>query len=77
MDPARFWDITPRLMSLEVAGAQIRIKRDRELTWFAAMLPHLEKKPTLPQFLGEKPDEATRIREFHEAWDKVDRGLRH
>lgn len=55
LDPARFWDITPRLMALEMDGARLREQRARELTWFGAMLPNLKKIPTLRDFAGYGP----------------------
>lgn len=77
MDPARFWDITPRLLDLEFKGAKARQRRAREQTWFGAMLPHLKTPMPLDKFVGPPPDERSRVREFHAAWDKIDRALRH
>lgn len=75
LDPARFWDLTPRLLFLELDGAAQREKRARELVWMGAMMPYLEKTPTLEQFIGEKPNPAERAQRFHAEWDKIDRAL--
>ncbi|MTH76312.1 hypothetical protein [Paracoccus aestuariivivens] len=56
-------------------GADLRDRRDRELVWFGAMLPHLERVIQLPEFLGEKPDRAERAKMFHAEWDRIDRAL--
>jgi len=77
MDPARFWEITPRLLDVEIRGAKLRLRREKEMVWWTAMLPLLEKKPTLEKFLGDPVREADRVKQFHEAWDKIDRALRH
>lgn len=75
MDPARFWEITPRLLDIEFKGAAARLRRERELVWFGAMLPNLKEQISLEKFMGERPDDRDRARRFHEAWDKVDRAL--
>lgn len=76
LDPARFWNITPRMLAMELAGAKLRLRRERELVWWGAMLPHLKKPVTLDQFLGGHADDRDRVRRFHDAWDKVDRALK-
>lgn len=43
LDPARFWDVTPRLMVLEVKGAERRHEIARSMVWMGAMLPHFKK----------------------------------
>lgn len=75
LDPARFWDLTPRLLFLELDGAAQRDRRTRELAWFGAMMPYLEKPPTLDQFMGIQPDPAERANRFHAEWDRIDRAL--
>ena len=75
LDPSRFWDCTPRLIAIEMTGAAIRLQRERELTWWGAMLPYLEKRPTLEQFAGRPVDHRSRAAQFHAAWDRVDRAL--
>lgn len=75
LDPDRFWRITLRLVALELAGAEMRQQRDRENIWFSAMLPYLEKPPTLAQFAGGKPDPKERAKDFNERWDRIDRAL--
>lgn len=75
MDPARFWDLSPRLLDLEFRGARLRLRRERELAWFAAMLPHLKRPVTLDEFLGGPVDDRDRVKRFHDAWDRVDRAL--
>ena len=77
MDPARFWDLTPRLLDLEFKGVARRLRRERELVWWGAMLPNLKERVSLEKFMGEAPDGRDRARRFHEAWDRVDRALRH
>ena len=77
MDPARFWDLTPRLLDLEFKGAARRLRRERELVWWGAMLPLLKEKVSLDKFMGEASDGRDRVRRFHDAWDRVDRALRH
>lgn len=76
MDPARFWEITPRLLDLEFRGVARRLRRERELVWFGAMLPNLKDPIPLEKFVGELRDDRDRARRFHEAWDKIDRALR-
>jgi len=76
MDPARFWQITPRLLEIEIRGVKQRLKRERELVWWGAMLPHMTKPVPLEVFLGQPVNEAARVRKFHAAWDKVDRAMR-
>ncbi|WP_092886901.1 hypothetical protein [Roseicitreum antarcticum] len=53
-DPARFWEITPSLMSIEMDGAAERQKRERAMVWCSAMLPHLKKPPKFEQFVNPK-----------------------
>ncbi|MCJ8138434.1 hypothetical protein [Falsirhodobacter halotolerans] len=75
LDAARFWGVTPRLLKLEMDGAEARLRRDRELTWWGAMLPHLKKPVPLEKFMGQKVDPATRAAAFNAAWDRVDRAF--
>ncbi|AZV00402.1 hypothetical protein pthi1_p37 [Paracoccus phage vB_PthS_Pthi1] len=78
LDPARFWEVTPRLYSVEIEGAGIRLEREREMVWWGAMLPHLKKAPDLKTFVGHRDvarTRAERVRQFHAAWDRVDRAL--
>lgn len=77
MDPARFWEITPRLLDLEFKAAKARIRRERELVWWGAMLPNLKQPVALDKFIGGPADEISRVRQFHDAWDRIDRSLRH
>lgn len=78
LDPARFWDITPRLYLIEMEGVGLRLRRERELVWWGAMLPHLDKPRSLEDFVTP-PDpaksRADRVRQFHAAWDKIDAAL--
>lgn len=39
------------------------------------MLPLQAKPISLEQFLGRPGDDAVRIRQFHDKWDKIDRAL--
>ena len=75
MDPARFWDVTPRLLEIEMRGARIRLDRERELTWWGAMLPNMKKPIPLEQFMGKPVNETERVRRFHSAWDMIDRAM--
>lgn len=75
LPPARFWEITPRLLAVEMAGAQNRMIRERELVWFGAMLPRMKKPPPLEKFAGRITSSADRVRRFHDAWDKIDQAL--
>lgn len=60
---------------MELRGAKLRLRRERELTWWGAMLPHLKKPLALDQFLGGPIDDRDRVKRFHDAWDRVDRAL--
>ena len=53
-DPARFWEITPRLYTLEMDGAADRMKREKSMIWWGAMMPHMKKPPTFEDFTGFK-----------------------
>ena len=75
LDPARFWEITPRLTLLEMQGAKHRIDRERELIWWGAMLPYLEKRVDLDRFMGRPVDHRARAAAVNAAWDKVDQAL--
>ena len=75
LPPDRFWEITPRLLALEMAGAQKRLAREREMVWFGAMMPRFKNPPSLEKFVGRVVSHAERIQRFHQAWDKTDRAL--
>lgn len=75
LDPARFWEITPRLMAIEMGGAWKRHQRDLAGIWAGAMLPHMKKPPTYAEFVGVPVDRATRILEWERAWDRLDASL--
>jgi hypothetical protein len=62
-------------MMLEMEGAAKRFARERELVWWGAMMPHLEKPVSLEDFAGHPVDRAERARRFNAAWDKIDRSL--
>lgn len=64
-------------MALELTGARLRIERERELVWWGAMLPWMEKPIPLELFVGRPVDERERVERFHAAWDRLDRSLRH
>ena len=51
-DPARFWELTPRLMVLEMDGAARRHERERALIWWGAMMPHMKKPPRFEEFVN-------------------------
>ena len=75
-DPARFWDLTPRLYVTEMEGAEQRAKVRRSEIWFTAMLPQLKQVPSHQEFVGgrdPKADKAACIA----AWDRLDRVLDH
>lgn len=78
LNPARFWEITPRLFSVEMEGAALRIQREREMVWWGAMLPHLKKPVPLKDFIGKvdlPKSREERAKAFHDAWDRIDRAL--
>lgn len=56
-------------------GAARRMQRERELVWFGAMLPHFKQPIPLDKFVGGPVDDTARVRDFHDAWDRVDRAL--
>lgn len=58
-----------------MSGALLKIQREREMVWYGAMLPYLDPRPDLDQFVGRQPDEDARIAAWHEAMDKMDRAL--
>lgn len=74
-DPARFWDLTPRLYAVEMAGAGDRAKRERALVWWGGMISRAAEPPDFEAFTGCRPDKATAIKRWAAAWDKVDAGL--
>lgn len=51
LDPARFWDLTPRLYMIEMRGADRRARIERAYVWWGAMLPHLKKPMSLQDFV--------------------------
>lgn len=60
-DPARFWELTPRLYVHEMAGAVERDRRAKALVWWGAMMPHMKQPPEFHEFTGlqrpqHKPD---------------------
>lgn len=62
-------------MTLEINGAMHRIRRERELAWWGAMLPYLKDSVSLDQFMGRESDDARRVAAFNAAWDRVDQAL--
>ena len=76
LDPARFWDITLRLMKIEMSGAEKRIQRERALVWAGSLLPYQKKPPRFEDFIGIVPDRAAFVREFESRWDRLDASLR-
>jgi hypothetical protein len=52
LDPARFWELTPRLYVVEMEGAADRAKVDRAMVWYGAMLPHFKKPPSFDDFVS-------------------------
>lgn len=56
-------------------GAAMRLRREREMTWWGAMLPHLHEIPSLDAFTGSPGDPAARAERVNAAWDKIDRAL--
>ena len=75
-DPARFWGLTPRLFVLEMEGAAERMKHERAMIWWGAMMPHSKEPVSFEKFTGYKPDRSEEIRRWAAAWDKVDAALR-
>lgn len=74
-DPARFWDITPRLFALEMDAAADRTHLRMREIWFGAMLPNLKNPPSLEEFSGGRRDRRSEIIRCLAAWDKVDAAL--
>jgi hypothetical protein len=69
-DPARFWQLTPRLYAAEMAGARMRLEREAkdriELSWMTANLSRAEKLPALHELLNEKKeDHAQKQQDVH------------
>jgi hypothetical protein len=58
-----------------MAGAGERIKRERAMVWWGAMMPHMKEPPKFEAFTGYKPDRADELKRWLAAWDKVDRAL--
>lgn len=75
MDPARFWDITPRLLEIEFKGVKGRLRREREMVWYGAAMARSEKMPSLEKFLGDPVDDRQRVEAVNLAFDKLDRSL--
>lgn len=75
LDPARFWDITPRMMATEMGGAAKRHQRDLAGIWAGAMLPYMKKPPSYAEFVGVTVDRTARTREWERAWDRLDAAL--
>lgn len=78
LDPARFWNLTPRLFLIEMEGAAMRLQREREMVWWGAMLPHMKKPVPLNKFVGHMEvakSRADRVKAFHAAWDRIDKAL--
>jgi len=74
-DPARFWDLTPRLFVTEMEGAALRAESRRTEIWFTAMLPQLKDPPSLADFVGGKSGQRAEMVRCINAWDKIDRAL--
>jgi hypothetical protein len=75
LDPARFWDLTPRLLVTELEGAEERRVYERSILWTLHNMPRLKEPPTFEQFVRGKKDRAAEVQRFHAAWDKIDRAL--
>lgn len=56
-------------------GAAERIKREKALVWWGAMMPGAKDPPSFEAFTGYKPDRTEEIRRWLSAWDRVDRAL--
>lgn len=76
LDASRFWQITLRLVAIELEGADLRLQRERELVWLGAMLPWLKNPIPLDEFAGRKLSQAERVAKFHKGWDEIDKALR-
>ncbi|WP_127104370.1 hypothetical protein [Pararhodobacter zhoushanensis] len=50
-------------MLIELGGARLRAERERSLTWFGAMMPHLKKRPSHDEFVRPKPRATRQSRE--------------
>lgn len=58
-----------------MAGAAERMKRERALVWWGAMMPRLKDPPEFEAFTGYRPSRSDQIRRWVDAWDRVDRAL--
>ncbi|MGL5934595.1 MAG: hypothetical protein ACRCZI_03115 [Cetobacterium sp.] len=76
LDPAYFWQVTPREMQAILDGAAGRIRREEELSawlaWHTAALGRVKKMPRLMDMLPRKPKPSQTIEEqiaIAKAWD--------
>ena len=53
----------------------MRMQERRAEVWYTAMLPSLEKPPTLAEFVDGKKDKRAELVACLSAWDKIDRAL--
>lgn len=58
-----------------MAGAVLRDKHRKAEIWLTAMLPHLDKRPSLDEFVHGQKDRRRDLVACLAAWDKVDRAL--
>jgi len=56
-------------------GAQDRLRNDRAMIWWGAMLPHLKKPPSFDKFVGQSENRVRDVAACVAAWDRVDRAL--
>ena len=49
---------------------------ERMNVWYTAMLPHLDKPPSLNDFIGVERDAGSEADKCIRAWNKIDQALR-
>jgi hypothetical protein len=74
LDPARFWEITPRLYVAEMQGAAERARHERASVYWGAILPHMKKPPSFKEFVDGKSTPHD-VKSWSAAWDRIDKAL--
>ena len=56
-------------------GAAERMRHERAMVWWGAMLPYLKKPPKFEEFTGQKKNRVNDLQACIAAWDRIDRAL--
>jgi hypothetical protein len=72
LDGARFWELTPRQIAVEMDGAADRMRMQRSLVWWGAMLPHMKQPPKHDEFAGIR---RRGLADCIAAWERVRRAM--